>query len=217
MLSGISTHGILLQDPIIDYEEETVRPFIMRTWWPRDLFTLAFTMLTMPLVAPAAETRATAHGTGAITGTVLIPADLDVTASPPEAKLFIYLSDYTSKDGHAVMPWAAPIVQVIDHPIAALATVGTRHVPFEFTQLPPGTYGVSVLFDTGKPHVPITFLERCRARFLIAHPGDYAGGTEQEIHLGAGQVETVSIDKGMFVTVPEGYQSPVYDHEEGCQ
>ena len=182
-----------------------------------EILTLVLVMLAVPLAVYATTKTPTASGSATLKGTVLIPIDLDLAASLPEAKLFIYASDYTPKAGHAVMPWEAPIIQVIEHPIAALASAGTRHVPFEFTRLPPGLYGVSVLFDIGKPHVPVTFLERCRARFLIANPGDYAGGTEQEIALGAGQSESVTIDKGFFVPVPKGYQSPLYDHEAGCQ
>ena len=132
---------------------------------------------------------------------MVIPARVDLSAVPPEAKLFIYLKDYTPKAGKAVLPWEAPTLEVIDLTIRSLK--GHR-VSYVFGDLPAGSYGVSVLIDTGRPHVTPG------SRDFTAYPGDYAGGSRDDVVLGPGGVVELSIDNGLYVPIPAGYEAPVY-------
>ena len=66
---------------------------------------------------------------------------------------------------------------------------------------------MSVLVDTGRPHVPQGSLN------FTAFPGDYAGGTQKELDLEDGQIVEVSISEGLYVSVPDGYQAPLYSTE----
>jgi hypothetical protein len=68
-------------------------------------------------------------------------------------------------------------------------------------------YGVSVLVDTGRPHVPHGSLN------FAAYPGDYTGGTKENIELDGDQTVEVSINEGLYVTIPDGYEAPLYSPE----
>ena len=141
---------------------------------------------------------------GNIKGYVLLPNRIDIATVPNEAKVYIYLKDYTPKDGKEVFPWEAPIKEVIDFQINLL---GDHSVAFEFKDLPKGRYGVSVLIDTGRPHVPHGSLN------FTAYPGDYTGGTKENIALEGDQTVEVSINEGLYVTIPDGYEAPLFSPE----
>jgi hypothetical protein len=151
---------------------------------------------------PCSFSESTSNGT--IRGSVLLPKEIDMASVPKEAKLYIYLKDYTPVQGKEVFPWEAPIKKVIEHDISSLKS---HKVAFEFRDLPKGIYGVSVLIDTGRPHVPHGSLN------FTAFPGDYAGGTKDNVKLEYNQTIEVSINEGMYVTIPEGYESPLYAPE----
>lgn len=142
--------------------------------------------------------------TGAIKGYVLLPSEIDMSMVPKEAKVYIYLKNYTPKHGKEVFPWDAPIIKVLDFEIS---TLRSHRVSFEFTDLPKGMYGVSVLVDTGRPHVLHGSLN------LTAFPGDYTGGTRENVILEYNQTVEVSIDEGLYVTIPDGYEAPLYSTE----
>jgi hypothetical protein len=142
--------------------------------------------------------------TGTIRGYVLLPKEIDMATVPKEAKVYIYLNDYTPVHGKEVFPWDAPIKKVIEHDISLLKS---HKVAFEFRDLPKGLYGVSVLVDTGRPHVPHGSLD------FIAFPGDYAGGTRDNVKVEYNQTIEVSINEGMYVTIPDGYEAPLYSPE----
>jgi hypothetical protein len=127
-----------------------------------------------------------------------------MAAAPKEAKVFVYLSDYTPKDGKEVYPWDAPVKKVMDFEIRSLKT---HILAFEFGDLPKGVYGVSVLVDTGRPHVPQGSLN------FTTFPGDYAGGTKENLELDNNQTIEVSIEEGMYLTIPAGYEAPLYSSE----
>ena len=80
-------------------------------------------------------------------------------------------------------------------------------IPFKFENLPKGSYGVSVLIDTGRPHVPPGSLN------FTAFPGDYAGSIKSNVKLESNQTIEVSIEKGLYVTIPDGYDAPLYASE----
>ena len=141
---------------------------------------------------------------GTIRGFVLVPKEIDLATAPNEAKLYIYLVDYTPKEGKQVPPWEAPTKGV---KASQINTLKNHKVSFEFGGLGKGKYGVSVLVDTGRPHVPEGSLN------FTAFPGDYAGGTQEELDVEDGQAVEVSISEGLYVTVPEGYQAPLYSPE----
>lgn len=141
---------------------------------------------------------------GKIKGSVLLPNRIDIATVPNEAKVYIYLKDYTPKEGKEVLPWEAPIKKVIDFQINSLRD---HKVAFEFRDLPNGMYGVSVLVDTGRPHVPHGSLN------FTAYPGDYTGGTKENMKLEGDQIVEVSITEGLYVTIPEGYDAPLYSPE----
>lgn len=141
---------------------------------------------------------------GTIKGYVLLPKEIDVATVPQEAKVYIYLNDYTPIHGKEVYPWDAPIRKVLVHDISSLKS---HRVAFEFRDLPKGIYGVSVLVDTGRPHVPHGSLK------FTAFPGDYAGGTRDNVKLEYNQTIEVSIAEGMYVPIPEGYKAPLYSPE----
>ncbi len=139
-----------------------------------------------------------------IKGYVTLPKAIDPAAAPKEAFIYIYLEDYTPKDGKKVMPWDASVMKVVD---VAIYSLTSHQVPFAFNKLPEGLYGVSVLIDIGRPHV-----SKGSTNF-IAYPGDYAGGTKENVQLEKGQTKEVMIKDGMYVTIPEGYESPLYLNE----
>jgi hypothetical protein len=141
---------------------------------------------------------------GKIKGYVLLPYKIDTATVPNEAKVYIYLKDYTPKDGKEILPWEAPIKKVIDLQINSLRD---HKVFFEFRDLPKGMYGVSVLVDTGRPHVPYGSLD------FTAYPGDYAAGTKENKELEGDQTVEVSINEGLYVTIPDGYDAPLYSPE----
>lgn len=138
---------------------------------------------------------------GAIKGYVLMPKGIDRENMPPEAKLFIYLRDYSPKQGKEVAPWEAPIKKVLDFKIDSLKD---QKVSFKFGALPKGVYHVSVLIDTGRPHVSPGSLN------FTAYPGDYTGGTKENIELKDGQIKEISITEGSYLTIPKGYKAPLY-------
>ena len=141
---------------------------------------------------------------GKIRGYILLPKGIDITTAPNEATVYIYLKDYTPKEGKEVLPWEAPVKKVIDCQINSLRD---HKVTFEFRDLPKGMYGVSVLIDTGRPHVPHGSLN------FTAYPGDYTGGTKENIELEGDQTVEVSINEGLYVTIPDGYKAPLYSPE----
>lgn len=141
---------------------------------------------------------------GEIKGYVLLPNRIDIPTVANEAKVYIYLTDYTPKDGKEIFPWEAPIKEVIDFKINSLRD---HKVFFEFRDLPKGMYGVSVLVDTGRPHVPHGSLN------FTAYPGDYAGGTKENVNIEGDQTVEVSINEGLYVTIPDGYDAPLYSPE----
>ena len=141
---------------------------------------------------------------GMIRGFVLIPDEIELSTAPEEAKLFIYLVDYTPKGDKEVLPWEAPTREVKEFQIN---TLKNHKVSFEFGGLREGKYGVSVLVDTGRPHVPEGSLN------FTAFPGDYAGGAQEELDVDDGQAVEVSISEGLYVSIPEGYQAPLYSPE----
>jgi hypothetical protein len=141
---------------------------------------------------------------GTIRGHVLLPEKIEMATLPEEAKVFIYLKDFTPKDGKEVPPWEAPVKKVIDLQIRALEH---HRIPFEFKNLPKGLYGVSVLIDTGRPHVSPGSLN------FTAFPGDYAGGLKSNVKLENNQTVEVYVEKGLYVTIPDGYDAPLYAGE----
>lgn len=141
------------------------------------------------------------EASGAITGVVLLPNEIELSTVAPEARIYIYLKDYTSKNGKEVLPWEAPTRKVVDAHIRSLTN---RRVSFEFKELPKGIYGVSVLVDTGRPHVPEGSLN------FTAFPGDYAGGTKENVNIEEGRTVEVSISSGLYVSIPDGYKAPLY-------
>jgi len=151
---------------------------------------------------PYAFSESASNGT--IRGYVLLPEEIVLAEAPKEAKVYTYLNDYTPVDGKEVLPWNAPIKEVIEHDIRSLKS---HSVAFEFKDLPKGVYGVSFLIDTGRPHVPHGSLN------FTAFPGDYAGGTRGGAKLGSDQTIEVSISEGLYVTIPEGYEAPLYSPE----
>ena len=151
------------------------------------------------LCSPADAADRTATGT--IQGTVVVPGKVDLKNVPDVAKIFIYLRDETRKDKTKTSPWGGPIVKVIERQINSLSV---REVKFEFKDVAPGTYCVSVLIDVGRPHV------RPGTAKLMAYPGDHIGRTEADIKVRAGDVVKVKIDCGMYITIPKGYKSPLY-------
>ena len=142
--------------------------------------------------------------TGTIRGYVLLPNKIDMATVPKEAKVYIYLKDYTPIGGKEVFPWDAPVKKVIERDISSLKS---HRVAFEFKDLPKGLYGVSVLIDTGRPHVPHGSLN------FTAFPGDYAGGAKDNVKLEYNQTIEVSINEGTYVTIPAGYDAPLYSPE----
>jgi hypothetical protein len=139
-----------------------------------------------------------------IKGFVSVPDNIELSSAPEQAKIFIYLVDYTPEGDKEVLPWEAPIKEVKDLQINSLQS---RNVAFEFGGLQTGRYGVSVLVDTGRPHVPKGSLN------LTAFPGDYAGGTQKELDVEEGKTVEVSISEGLYVSIPDGYQAPLYADE----
>jgi hypothetical protein len=136
-----------------------------------------------------------------INGHVLLPNEIDISATAEEAKIYIYLKDYTPEDGEDVLPWEAPIKEVIKREIRPLKS---HRVSFEFKGLPEGVYGVSVLIDTGRPHVP------SGSHNFTAFPGDYTSGVTDNVELKSNETVEVSIKYGMYVSVPDGYTAPLY-------
>jgi hypothetical protein len=141
---------------------------------------------------------------GKIKGSVLLPDKIDIATVPKEAKVYIYLKDYSPVNGKDVLPWEAPTKKVIEHQINSLEN---HRINFEFKNLPSGLYGVSVLVDTGRPHVSKGSTD------FTAFPGDYTGGTKDNIKLEDNQTVEVSIESGMYLTIPDGYDAPLYSPE----
>ena len=140
-------------------------------------------------------------GTAAIKGSVLLPEQIQPASAPKEARVIIYLQNFTAEKGRQVLPWEAPVVKSVAYEFRSLKD---RSVAFAFENLPKGTYSVSVLVDAGRPHVP-----RGSTNFT-AFPGDYAGGTKENIDLDDHQTIEVFISEGFYVTIPEGYEAPLY-------
>jgi len=165
---------------------------------------IALTALLVALFSFIANAYSESSSSGVIKGSVSLPAEIDLPAAPKEAKVYVYLSDYTPKEGKRVAPWEAPIKKVI---FFRLNSLEAHDITFAFTQLPQGIYSVSVLVDTGRPHVPEG------SQNYIAYPGDYAGGTKENLGLEKDQIIEVSINRGLYVTVPGGYTAPLYSPE----
>ncbi len=160
--------------------------------------------IALALLWVAAISCSDSRSSGMIRGFVPVPEEIELSAAPKEAKLYVYLVDYTSKGDKEVLPWEAPSKEVKEFQINRLKD---HKVSFEFGGLREGKYGVSVLVDTGRPHV------RDGSLNFTAFPGDYAGGTRQELDLEDGQTLEVSISEGLYVSIPEGYQAPLYSTE----
>lgn len=139
-----------------------------------------------------------------IQGYVVLPDKIDIVTVPKEAKVYIYLKDYSSVNGKDILPWEAPTKKVIEHQISSLKN---HRINFEFKNLPSGLYGVSVLVDTGRPHM------RKGSVDFTAFPGDYTGGTKDNVKLEDNQTIEVSIESGMYLTIPDGYDAPLYSPE----
>ncbi len=45
-------------------------------------------------------------------------------------------------------------------------------------------------------------------------PGDYAGGTKDNLKLKSSQTIEVAITEGLYVTIPDGYEAPLYFSEQ---
>lgn len=164
--------------------------------------TLVFALIN-PFCFVACDSRKPAS-TGVIRGYVRLPDKIDLAATPKEAKLYVYLKDYAPKQGKEVFPWEAPVNEVLDFEINSLKS---HRVAFEFLNLPKGTYGVSVLIDTGRPHVSPGSMN------FTAFPGDYTGGTKDNVNLEHNQAVEVSINQGLYITIPDGYEAPLYSSE----
>ena len=141
---------------------------------------------------------------GKIRGYVLLPDKIETATVPKEAKVYIYLQDYTPRNGKKVLPWEAPIKRVIEYEISS---VKSHKIAFQFADLREGTYGVSVLVDTGRPHVLPGSLN------FTAFPGDYAGCSKDIVKLEHNQIKEVSIGEWFYVTIPDGYEAPTYSAE----
>ncbi len=163
---------------------------------------LVLALIDVLLFAPTAFSQSTPKGK--LSGYVQLPVEVDIATAAEEAKVYIYLLDYTSRKGKTPFPWEAPITRVEDMEIRALKS---HKVMFQFRDLPAGTYGVSVLIDTGRPHV------RPGSKNFTAFPGDYAGGTKENVKLENNQSIEVSIEEGLYVSVPDDYKAPVYSPE----
>jgi hypothetical protein len=180
----------------------TVRCKIKVIAMEKPVITLILILISSFCFAPYSFAKSASAGT--IRGYVLLPKEIDMATVPKEAKVYIYLNDYTPVHGKEVLPWDAPIKKVIERHISSLKS---HKVAFEFRDLPEGLYGVSVLVDTGRPHVPHGSLN------FTAFPGDYAGGTRDNLKVEHNQTIEVSINEGMYVTIPEGYEAPLYSPE----
>jgi hypothetical protein len=141
---------------------------------------------------------------GTIKGYVLLPNEIVISETAEEAKIYIYLKDYTPEGGKEVLPWEAPIKEVIERDIRPLKS---HRVDFEFKDLPEGVYGVSVLIDTGRPHV------LPGSHNFTAFPGDYTGGVTDNVELKSNETVEVSIKYGMYVSIPDGYTAPLYSSD----
>lgn len=153
------------------------------------------------LLAFAITSCSPSKTSGSIKGVVQIPNDIKLEEAPAEAKVYIALKNYATKEGKPIPPWEAPTLEVVETQINALE----RHrMSFAFQGVPTGIYGISVLIDTGRPHVHGGSLD------FTAYPGDYAGGTNEHLRIEADQTVEVSISEGLYVPIPDGYQAPLY-------
>ncbi len=141
---------------------------------------------------------------GTIKGHVQLDGKIDLAAAPKEAKVYVYLKDLTPKGEKTVPPWEAPVLEVQAFGIRGLKD---RKVAFTFRDLAKGEYGVSVLVDTGRPHVPDG------SRNFAALPGDYAGGTKENVKVEPGLTTEVVFKEGLYITIPDGYEAPLYAPE----
>jgi hypothetical protein len=46
-----------------------------------------------------------------------------------------------------------------------------------------------------------------------AYPGDYTGGLADDVVLKEDQPIYITIDQGLYLPVPDGYDAPLYDPE----
>ena len=138
---------------------------------------------------------------GRVSGIVIIPIAVDPRKASEHAKVFVYVRDYTSIKVEERELQQGPIVAVQDYLVGQLES---NELSFEFPQLKPGTYQISVLIDLGRPHVSPG------SQTFVAYPGDYSGWTKPNIRVVAGETKEVKIDYGIYITIPEGYQSPLY-------
>jgi hypothetical protein len=160
--------------------------------------------LLISLFCISSCSSSTSGATGTIKGYVLLPREIDIGTVAKEAKAYIYLRDYTPVGGKQVLPWNAPIKKVIKRAIRPLRD---HRVSFKFRDLPKGVYGVSVLVDTGRPHISPGSLN------FTAFPGDYAGGMKENVTLEGNQTIEVSIRSGMYIALPDGYSAPLYSSD----
>jgi hypothetical protein len=135
---------------------------------------------------------------GSIHGSSLVPKNLDVTKAEKEAKYYTYLQDASKQRGESAFP---PVLKVISYDLNSLKG---KNVTFEFKDLDPGEYLVSVHIDSGRPYV------RPGSKAFTAYPGDYTTMNEEPVTVNGGQVTEVSITSGAYISVPEGYTSPVH-------
>ena len=80
---------------------------------------------------------------GMIRGFVLIPDDIELSTAPEQAKIYIYLVDYTPKEGKEVPPWEAPTKEVKEFQIN---TLNSHKIAFEFEEFRPALIHQVVLF-----------------------------------------------------------------------
>lgn len=136
---------------------------------------------------------------------VNIPDRVDVSQVSEKAYVYVSLNDFTPKGGKEPKPWEAPLLRTGKH---QLVKIETAEVTSRFDNLPDGVYGISVLIDAGRPYV------RDGSSDFTAYPGDYAGGTTENVQLEGGRTIKVSVSDGMYISVPEGYESPDYLPED---
>ena len=166
--------------------------------------TLSRIIVSCLLISSLSLLSCCSDSNGTIKGYVSLPNEITLSASAKEAKAYIYLRDFTPVDGKKVLPWDAPVKKILAREIRSLKE---HRIDFEFKGLTKGVYLVSVLIDTGRPHVPRG------SHNLTAYPGDYAGGVEDNIKIEGNETVEVSIKSGMYVSIPDGYTAPLFSSD----
>ncbi len=159
---------------------------------------LAFVSILVLFCAAVGCNSSPGQEKGTIRGSCLVPTKLDAAKAEKEAKYYIYLQKPSENSDKSPFP---PVLQVIAYDLKSLAG---KHVTFEFKDLDPGSYLVSVHIDSGRPYV------RPGSKAFVAYPGDYTSMNRKPVKVSAGQVAEVSITSGAYIPVPNGYTSPLY-------